>query len=77
MERLHKIVNGEKIMLSKSEEKSVREEWEANRIKNEERRKQLQEEKNKLDEQKETGKEKLKVLGLTEEEIEALLSKSL
>ena len=77
MERLHKIVNGEKIMLSKSEEKSVREEWEANRIKNEERRKQLQEEKNKLDEQKKSGKEKLKVLGLTEEEIEALLSKSL
>ena len=69
---LHKMVNGKKIELSAEEEAVVRKEWEENRVKREQVKKEKEARILQLQQNLTSAMEKLKGMGLTQEEIDAL-----
>jgi len=73
MSKLHKMVNGNKVLLTEDEELILKAEWEKNRIEHDKRRLKIKADK----ERKSELKAKLaEMLGATSEEIDLLVGKS-
>lgn len=70
---LHKMVNGVRVDCTPEEEEQIKAEWEANRIKNEEKKQRRIAEMEEKENHRKSAIQKLQSMGLSKEEIDALI----